>query len=78
MSIIGSSVETLRERAWAHRVRIEGNLATVWSRYDLHRGERFSHCGVDAFQLIRYPDGWKIVSIAYTRQEQDCERPSGG
>lgn len=64
-----------RERIWDWEVRIDDNLATVWTKYDfLLRGD-FSHCGVDSFQLARSAEGWKIVSIADTRRTEGCETP---
>jgi hypothetical protein len=65
------------ERIYNPEVRIDGNLATVWTFYTLHVGERFSHCGYDSFQLARTSDGWKIVSIADTRRTDNCEVPGG-
>lgn len=54
------------ERAFNPEVRIRGTLATVWAEYDFHFATRFSHCGIDAVQLLKTPQGWKIVSIADT------------
>ena len=66
-----------RERAFDPEVRIEGTLATVWAAYDFHLGTEFSHCGVDAVQLLKTADGWRIVSIADTFQRTGCpERPA--
>ncbi len=62
------------ERAWNPQVRISGTLATVWAEYDFHFGQTFSHCGVDAVQLLKTPDGWKIMSIADTFVREGCER----
>ncbi len=61
-----------RERAFAPEVRIRGSLATVWAWYDFHFGPTFSHCGVDAVQLLRTSDGWRIVSIADTYETSGC------
>lgn len=64
------------ERAWNPEVKINGSLATVWAEYDFHFGTTFSHCGVDAVQLLRTTSGWKIVSIADTYQPTGCvKRP---
>lgn len=60
------------ERTFDPEVRIADNLATVWTAYDLHADGKFSHCGVDAFQLARTPDGWKIVAIADTQRREGC------
>ena len=60
------------ERAFNPEVRIRGTLATVWAEYDFHFGQRPSHCGVDAVQLLKTPAGWKIVSIADTYDATGC------
>jgi hypothetical protein len=44
-------------------------------KYDLHVGERFSHCGVDAFDLVKLGGEWKIVSVMDTRRTTDCPQP---
>jgi ketosteroid isomerase-like protein len=62
------------ERTWNPEVRISGTLATVWAEYDFHFGQTFSHCGVDAVQLLKTPDGWRILSIADTFVLEGCER----
>jgi hypothetical protein len=68
-----SGTEELLERMWDPEIRIDGPMATVWAPYDFHRGETFSHCGIDAFQLAQTKDGWKIVSIIYTVRRTGCE-----
>lgn len=67
--------EAYDERLWDEEVRIDGRLATVWTRYAFFVGERFSHCGVDAFQLFRSADGWKIFHVADTRSTEGCDLP---
>ena len=64
----------LDERLFNTEVRMDGPLATVWTEYDFYAGEKFSHCGVDAFQLAKLADGWKIVQLADTRQRVGCAR----
>ncbi len=71
---IVNAPEQIVERMWDPEVRIDGDLATLWAPYDLHVGETFSHCGIDAFQLVRGDDHrWRIVSVAYTRRKDGCE-----
>ncbi|MEJ2319022.1 MAG: nuclear transport factor 2 family protein [Gemmatimonadales bacterium] len=66
--------EVWDERLWNIEVRVDANLATVWTDYAFYLGDELSHCGVDAFQLFRSPDGWKIFQIADTRRGADtCE-----
>ena len=66
-SVMGSPDE-LRERIWDPEIRVDGDLATLWAPYEFYRGETFSHGGYDSFQLVRSDEGWKIVSVAFTRQ----------
>lgn len=47
-------------------VLIEGDVAVVWGRYVLEIDGEVSHRGVDAFNLVRTPAGWKIVGGAYS------------
>lgn len=65
--------DTLIETIYDTEVRVDGNLATVWTGYDFHVNSRFSHCGVDAFQLVRTNEGWKIVAIADTQRREGCK-----
>lgn len=69
---LGTAQERWLERMWEPQVLIHGPLAVVWTRYDFYRGGTFSHCGVDAFNLIRTADGWKIASAAYTVEPDGC------
>jgi hypothetical protein len=69
---IGRSSEVLRERIWEPRVEVRGDFATLWAQYDFHQGERFSHCGVDAFHFVRLDNEWKIAVLSYTTQTAGC------
>jgi hypothetical protein len=69
---VSASPDFLDERFHDPEVRIEGNLASVWTPYTFHRGEVFNHCGIDAIHLIRDESGWKIVGLAYTRTRDGC------
>lgn len=66
--------EALDERIWNEKVFIDGPLAVVWTDYALFIGTRFSHCGVDAFQLAKMADGWKIIALADTRRTDNCKQ----
>ena len=62
----------LDERLANPVVQVKGDLASVWVDYWFFASERFSHCGVDAFVLARQSSGWKILSVADTRQREGC------
>ncbi|PHN03376.1 nuclear transport factor 2 family protein [Flavilitoribacter nigricans] len=61
------------EQIWGYEVMIEDNLATVWTPYTFYLGERMSHCGVNAFQVAKTEDGWKILQITDTRKKENCQ-----
>lgn len=65
--------QVLDEVIWDVQVHQDGDLATLWCQYAFYIGDTFSHCGVDAFQLYRSPQGWKIFSITDTRRKQGCD-----
>lgn len=54
-------------------VRIAGDLAVVSGRYTFFLGDKFSHCGMNTFNLVRTVDGWRIANAASTLEFQ-CER----
>jgi hypothetical protein len=61
------------ERMWDPEVRIRGDLATVWTAYDFHLNGEFSHCGVDAFNLMKIEGTWRITGGSYTVEREGCE-----
>ncbi len=64
------------EKIWDVEIRVDDNLATAWMKYAFFLGEQFSHCGVDAFVLVRRPEGWKVVHLSDTRRRGEaCEMP---
>lgn len=69
----------MTERMWDPEVRISGDLAMVWTPYDFYVGENLSHCGADAFILMRDEGDWRITSLSWTRlQPPECElHPEG-
>lgn len=69
---IAASQAVLDEVAHDPEVRVDGNLATIWTYYDFVRGDQFSHCGFDAFHLARGTAGWTIIGLAYTTRTDGC------
>jgi hypothetical protein len=63
---------TMRERIWNPEVRVRGAIATVWTPYDFWIDGKYSHCGIDAFDLVKTEEGWKIAGGSYTLEEK-CE-----
>lgn len=68
--------ESWSEPIWDVKIQVDGNLAQVWTNYAFYLGKKFSHCGVDAFQLFKGGDGqWRIFHLADTRQTEGCTIP---
>jgi hypothetical protein len=64
------------ERIWDPEVRIDGDVAQVWAYYTFHRNATFSHCGVDAFMLLKVGGEWKITQLADSRRTTGCAHTS--
>ena len=60
------------ERITFDIIKIDDNLATVWTPYRFFVGEKFSHCGVNSFQLVKLQGEWKIQYLIDTRRKENC------
>lgn len=69
--------KVLDERLGPAEIRVDGNLASVWAYYEFYLSDKFSHCGVDSFQLGRTDAGWKIILLADSRRRQGCSQSLG-
>jgi hypothetical protein len=77
VSVFARAVGTPHPEVWDERlgattVLVDGPLAAVWAEYSFYAGTKFSHCGVDAFQLVKTAAGWRIFALADTRQRTGC------
>ena len=76
LNYIGSGLKEIHdEPLWDTVVQIDGDLASVWTKYAFYLGGKFHHCGVDNFLLHRTDAGWKIFHIVDTSQEVGCNIP---
>lgn len=64
----GDFIETMIDP----EVKVTGDLALVTGRYTFYVGDKFSHCGIDTFNLVRTAEGWKIANGASTL-EFNCD-----
>ena len=69
---LGTRKQENRERMWNPEVRIHGAIASVWTPYDFWVDGKFSHCGVDIFDLVKTSEGWKIAGATYTVERTGC------
>jgi hypothetical protein len=61
------------ERINFETIKIDEPLANAWTPYKFYYEGKFSHCGVNSFQLVRIDGQWKIQYIIDTRKKQGCE-----
>lgn len=61
------------ERISFETIKIDGPLASAWTPYKFYYAGKFSHCGVNSFQLVRINGRWKIQYLIDTRRRQGCE-----
>jgi Putative lumazine-binding len=54
-------------------IKVDGPLAFAWTPYKFYFKGKFSHCGVNSFQLVRFNGVWKIQYIIDTRRRTGCE-----
>jgi len=63
------------EKLGAYEIKVDDNLASIWVDYYFFVDDKFSHCGVDYFQLFNDGTSWKIFFLADTRRKKTCELP---
>jgi hypothetical protein len=62
------------ERIKFETIKIDGPLAIAWTPYNFYHNGKFSHCGVNSFQLVRFNGIWKIQYLIDTRRRQGCQQ----
>lgn len=75
------AIATPRTDIWDERItswdiRIDGALASAWCDYSFYVNDKFLHCGIDAFQMVKVEATWQIMSITDTRHKENCIVPN--
>jgi hypothetical protein len=53
-------------------VAVNGPLAMAWAEYQVRANGVVTHCGYDAFHLIKQGGAWKILNVADSFQREGC------
>jgi len=61
-----------RERYWDPIVHVRGSLAVVWTPYEFWIDGKTSHCGVDAFDMVKEKGVWRIANAMWTVERDAC------
>lgn len=77
LSTFLKSIGTPHEKIWDEQIqsidiKLDTDLASVWTLYKFYIGDTFSHCGVNSFQLAKLDEKWKIIYIVDTRRKTSC------
>ena len=63
---------SLDERLYSRVIEVDAPLATAWTEYSFFLNGELSHCGTNAFQLVKTPEGWKVHQVTDTRKREAC------
>lgn len=75
IKVIGSKrpvTDKWEERISSYTVKVDGNMANAWTEYEFWLDGKFSHCGVNSFQLFHDNGTWKIIYLIDTRRKFSC------
>lgn len=61
------------EKLMSMNIKVDGGLASVWIPYEFYFNSKFSHCGVNSFQLFNNNGTWEIIYLVDTRTKKDCK-----
>jgi len=75
VTAIAGSNKRWDEQIYDVQVRIDGNIAQVWAPYTFYLDKQVRHCGVDAMELLKAADGWKITYLSDTQRRENCPDP---
>lgn len=58
------------ERIVFEHILIDGPMAVAWTPYEFHYNGKYSHKGVNMFQLVNFNGQWKIHFLIDTRRKE--------
>ena len=61
------------EKLLSYTIKIDGNLASVWTPYQFYLNGNFSHCGANSFQLFNNNGQWEIIYLVDMRRRSNCK-----
>jgi hypothetical protein len=61
------------EKLLSYDIKVDGNLASVWTPYEFYLNDTFSHCGANSFQLFNNGKKWEIIYLVDMRRRGNCK-----
>ena len=66
--------QKFEEKLLDFKIQIDGDMANAWTPYEFWFNDKFSHCGVNSFQLAKLEGTWKIIYLVDTRRREGCNQ----
>lgn len=72
------AVGTPHEEVWNEKItkthiQMDPQMAHAWTNYEFYVDDKFIHCGVNSFQLVKLNNVWKIINLVDTRRVKGCK-----
>ena len=67
-----TGTDTFNERYWDPHYTLDAGIALFWAPYEFKVNGAFSHCGHNALDLVRTPEGWRISGGVFSMQRSNC------
>jgi ketosteroid isomerase-like protein len=64
---------TLDEQLFGITIEVDPPLATAWTPYSFFVNGKLSHCGTNAFQLVKLDGRWLMHQVTDTRRKEGCQ-----
>jgi hypothetical protein len=65
--------DVYKEKLLSYDIKVDGNLASVWTPYEFYYNGNFSHCGANSFQLFNNNGTWEIIYLVDMRRRNGCK-----
>ncbi len=63
---------TFQEKLTSFSIQVDRTMANAWVGYEFWLNGKFSHCGINSFQLVNFDGDWKIIYLIDTRGKAGC------
>ncbi|WP_260483420.1 SMP-30/gluconolactonase/LRE family protein [Sphingomicrobium flavum] len=54
-------------------VKVDGDIAMIWSDYIFTVDGELTHCGTDHFDMVRRDGEWRVFNLTWTTRRDGCE-----
>lgn len=78
INAIAGSNKRWNEQIYDVIVKVDGDMAHVWSPYTFYLDGKWNHCGVNSMELLKVNGLWKLTQLSDTRKRDACPDPLGG